>query len=434
MNNHTERLHNRFVRDEGKITLCVQTSELSPADWADIVDMWSEEICRHIIEDFESLLVCKFSTTTPTIRTASQVVMMNSFREYFDYSVLFICGIPEITVTGTVDDWCEIRNRVKTLSKYGLEWWKKRLLPICDGIIKTIQDRPSLRFWRQIYSPKEAYGGGKVTGWLADLFPYVNDTITKSPTILNPILRKPRAKLRSKDGIRPEAFPVGRSQAPFSLHSESLEYLLEVIGGFVGVTQDSRTKCLQPEIGWAIRMQNNFDIAINKLAGFHKKKRPDNWPKDLAEADNDPKYFLDGFRQDAIKFAERLGGGTLYPDSEHPWYVRSLGEHRPCQFAGSSSERERNLFHFMDLIDGRAVLYLWGSDAPSIVLGVPLEQVDRGIVLRDLVVAPQTTVEIAKSFHEFADRIFDAQGRYYFDQPGFIAERRFDDSSDKPVP
>jgi hypothetical protein len=27
--------------------------------------MWSEEICRDVIADFETLVVCKFSTTTP---------------------------------------------------------------------------------------------------------------------------------------------------------------------------------------------------------------------------------------------------------------------------------------------------------------------------------------------------------------------------------
>jgi hypothetical protein len=144
VNNHARRLRKRFLRHEGKVTLIVTTFELStPEHWASVVDMWSEAICGHVVADFESLLVCKFSTTTPKIRTASQVVMMDAFRHYFDYEVQFICRIPEITVKGTVDDWCAIRDRVTKLTTYDLDWWTYRLLPICDELIETAKGRPS---------------------------------------------------------------------------------------------------------------------------------------------------------------------------------------------------------------------------------------------------------------------------------------------------
>lgn len=43
VNNHSERLRKRFVRHEGKITLQVQSFDLSTREaWADVIDMWSE--------------------------------------------------------------------------------------------------------------------------------------------------------------------------------------------------------------------------------------------------------------------------------------------------------------------------------------------------------------------------------------------------------
>lgn len=140
-------------------------------------------------------MVCDFSTTTPIIRTASQVVMMDALKQYFDYQLYAICGIPWIIVRGSVDDWQKIRQRVEIISQYDLVWWTKRLLPICDKIIETVAGKPSLEFWQHICKPKGIYGGDVITGWIADLFPYLKDDITNSPTYKNPILETPREEL-----------------------------------------------------------------------------------------------------------------------------------------------------------------------------------------------------------------------------------------------
>lgn len=66
-------------------------------------------------------MLCDFSTTTPTIRTASQVVMMDAFHQYFDYALMCICGILTITVRGSVEDWVAIRTRVEVMAEYYLE-------------------------------------------------------------------------------------------------------------------------------------------------------------------------------------------------------------------------------------------------------------------------------------------------------------------------
>jgi hypothetical protein len=64
-------------------------------------------------------LTCSFSTTTPASRTASQLVLMDTFQRYFDYEVVCICGIPEITLAGTPEDFRDSRRRVEV---YGVRW------------------------------------------------------------------------------------------------------------------------------------------------------------------------------------------------------------------------------------------------------------------------------------------------------------------------
>jgi hypothetical protein len=72
---------------------------------------------------------------------------------------------------------------IEVLAEYDLEWWVARLRPICDALVETAEGRPPRRFWQEIYKPEEAYGGDVVTGWVADLFPYLNHPVSRTPTI-----------------------------------------------------------------------------------------------------------------------------------------------------------------------------------------------------------------------------------------------------------
>ncbi len=118
-------------------------------------------------------LLCDFTTTTPAIRTASEVVLMDCYSSYFQYEILCACGIPRITVTGTAADWQRIRaRRVGVLrNAYDLGWWVDRLRPILDEFVRTTEGSPDREFWQAIYKPQRAYVTTSVTGWIADLFP-----------------------------------------------------------------------------------------------------------------------------------------------------------------------------------------------------------------------------------------------------------------------
>jgi hypothetical protein len=58
---------------------------------------FSEQIRRNKVND---MLTPSFSTTTPVEKAAAQVVLMDSFKAYFNYQVMYVCGIPVITLEG----------------------------------------------------------------------------------------------------------------------------------------------------------------------------------------------------------------------------------------------------------------------------------------------------------------------------------------------
>ncbi|MFC5102410.1 DUF4419 domain-containing protein [Kibdelosporangium philippinense] len=66
------------------------------------------------------LFECDFTTSTETERTAGKVVLFDAYSPFFSVLLGFICGIPSITLTGTVGDWQRIRERVDELERFGL--------------------------------------------------------------------------------------------------------------------------------------------------------------------------------------------------------------------------------------------------------------------------------------------------------------------------
>ncbi len=423
LNLHAEALRSRMVSHKGKVTMEASAFELvTPEDWNEVIQQWSTGIQSHVPAELYQLMLCDFSTTTPIIRTASQVVMLDAFQQYFDYALYFICGIPTITVKGTVQDWLSIRTRVDVMAGYHLEWWTDRLKPICDGFIDTVQGHPSQTFWKHIFSPKEVYGGSLITGWLADLFPYIKDSITEAPTVRNPILEIPRAHLISECGLSPKRVPTGLSRAPFIIKSSPGHpgKEMELIAGFIGVKQEVNTGQLEPEIGWAVLEQDETSRVLSLLTSVAAPGEP---PQKEAmphtEQERHKQYALiddTGMPKECVRLMHNYEDGQVfYGTTSHPWVLRPLSDLTPRQIWSSNVRIFSPGVHFMDLADGRAIVYVpfavnqHESSSWWIAVGQPDGQQ----------FVHNSVMVIAHGFLSFLQRVTAAEGRYYFDDPEF---------------
>jgi hypothetical protein len=266
---NSESLRHRLVRHTGKRKLNADIDAVNLTEFEGAISTFSAQIRDNTDQVLHETLVCDFSTTTSQIRTASEVVLMDCYASYFQYAMTCVCGIPKITITGSVDDWKRVRARVEVLEAFGLDWWVNRLRPILDEFIATAEGRPQTEFWQAIYKPKKAYGGDVVTGWIADLFPYLKDV---PPRFRNPILKYERQDwavpvekgVQTRFGFEPGAekglsrssFPSGLSSVPITLKlSFRKKVELDLVGGFLGVEQDPEDLALSPVISWAAAAQ-----------------------------------------------------------------------------------------------------------------------------------------------------------------------------------
>ncbi len=253
---NAKELKKLLVDREGKEALTIKVSDFKKGspnnDWESCLGMFSEEIRKNVGDDIHGLLTPEFSTTGPTEKASAQAVMMDSFKEYLDYASETMCGIPEITLEGTVEDWKALREKALKLSKYKLEWWMEVLKPVLDEFVNAASGNADKEYWKSFYKVEDSSGGPYISGWFLILFPYVGESSQSMSR--NRYLKNWKLEGRFFSGVTTNAFPRGNSCVPFLCKWESLkeEANMCFYSGFLGLGQHKETRALRPLIGWAV--------------------------------------------------------------------------------------------------------------------------------------------------------------------------------------
>ncbi len=268
VNEHVELLRERFVTHEGKKKLIVDRPDfvLGQANpWPEAFEGFANQVGEHVGE-LKDLVSARFSTTTPTEAAAFDVCVMDGFQGYFDYEMRVGCGIPEITVHGSAQDWASMIPRVRHLSEYGLEAWTTALIPVLEAIQRTAAGEVDKDFWRSFFRYESGSGPAELTGWILTLFPYIavdyaTDALGPNPYLSSWAERWHNAETREgwlrfgqTEGPSISAIPQSLASAPVQLVdiATGAEHALRFVAGMFGVEQDEETLALSPVFGWAI--------------------------------------------------------------------------------------------------------------------------------------------------------------------------------------
>ena len=117
-------------------------------------------------------MIPDFTTTTNIHRIVSQITLMTSVQEFFEYSVGTLCGIPAIEMKGTDADWTNLILKIKTLRKtlepieeviglgktqYGYRrrtsWWDE-IEKIAGKLLDTFNGNPDEDWWSKIITER----------------------------------------------------------------------------------------------------------------------------------------------------------------------------------------------------------------------------------------------------------------------------------------
>ncbi|GAA1551435.1 hypothetical protein GCM10009827_085030 [Dactylosporangium maewongense] len=336
---HAEELRPLLVRHAGRKKLAVSIDGPVPQDaasWATLTDEFAGLLAKEI-EDAE-LFECDFSTSTPVERTAGRVVLLDAYSPYFALWLVAVCGIPSVTLTGTVEDWRRIRGRVDALPRFGLDSWCRSLAPILDEFVGAASGAPDVAFWQRIYSPVDAYGGEVITGWVTRFYPYLAGSAVDRP---NPMLDLPVGEPRDVPrnqgpGIRSSSVPATLSRVVVHVNDQigGDNGVVALHAGLVAVAQDP-DGALRPVAGWHLATAAlEIDDVIDRLVREH-----DTTPADEG-ADDAP--------EEVVALYHRVGTATLFDGA---WRLPPARERRSFL---TSYERlwASTLF---ELADGRSI-------------------------------------------------------------------------------
>lgn len=267
---NSESLRSQFVAHEGRKTLQVLRPDFflgQDNPWPELFSEFSEQIAQSIPQ-LKDVLGVRFSTTTDMEAAAFDLCWMDAFKDYFEYEMRAGCGIPQIILHGTAEDWSSMVPRLQQIAHYGLEDWCATLSPILTKVADTAAGNIDREFWLSFFRYLASSGPAELTGWIVTLFPYLIVDWRTGALGPNEYLSAWRERLERslarggpvRDWMMETEGP-GLDALPQSLASAPLRFVdvrdesktnLRLVAGMFGVAQAPENNALSASFGWSV--------------------------------------------------------------------------------------------------------------------------------------------------------------------------------------
>ena len=257
VNMNAEVMRHHFVDFQGKKKVIVRRDGFlkgSPEnDWAGAYNEFAGKLVEFIGQDNHDRIVCSFSTTGLVERAANDLVLMDAMQSYFEFGCCTLCGIPCVTLEGTVEDWERLRDKTERLGEaYDVKWWTNGMLPVLERIVRNVAGADDPDLWQGIYKENGGSGGPFIHGWIIKFFPYLASRKASQGLRRNPYLEKDDER-SFFGGMTSNEWPSGLSKVPLSWLYYDQIYEMEMLAGFAAYSQDKDTRAVRPRISWAVR-------------------------------------------------------------------------------------------------------------------------------------------------------------------------------------
>ncbi|KAL7919443.1 hypothetical protein ACQKWADRAFT_323026 [Trichoderma austrokoningii] len=172
MTAHAEDVRHLFVDFDGR-----QEIQVWRLSWHDVIAAFGGEIQKRVKTDWLlDWITPGFTTTDEADGLTATVLMMGLMQHYFEFSGGITCGLPEVTLLGTRDDWAKLLGKLDRLQEWGEEPadYALRLRPILTRFVDT-WDSPGSEdtkaFWKSIVRSQRLFSCGgppeyRISGWI----------------------------------------------------------------------------------------------------------------------------------------------------------------------------------------------------------------------------------------------------------------------------
>lgn len=168
---NSERLRKFFVTHDGKQEIHVNMSieQNTLEDWSLIIKEFANKFNNEWIKP-------NFSTTTSNDILIAQISLLGVMKNYIDFTFNQHCGIPHVTLQGTLEDWERLKDKISFLNKFSdqlLNDWHQMLIPILDNFIDSYQGNVNNNFWQSCANHIGGSSGPTyISGWILAFTPF----------------------------------------------------------------------------------------------------------------------------------------------------------------------------------------------------------------------------------------------------------------------
>ena len=161
-----------FVNHQRKKAIQVEVPDnnIYTVDYSLFFDQIAKGVKDNIkVPEFVNGMTADFGTTTAVQKIVSQITLMNSVQEFFEFGMKMGCGIPAVEMLGTEDDWRKLNSKLKVLRTLlepiqnelhlSAEWWSV-VEKVFSNLLATYQGCPVSEWWSHIMSYQNVYASG----------------------------------------------------------------------------------------------------------------------------------------------------------------------------------------------------------------------------------------------------------------------------------
>eukprot|EP00438_Fugacium_kawagutii_P035463 Skav216644 [mRNA] locus=scaffold1255:226827:227936:+ [translate_table: standard] len=255
-----EALRDRIVDFQGKKTLVIRMGgTLFSADFGRFALLMADKIAEHIKDPaVASWIIPSFSTTTTNDRIAGSVTLMSTLQAYFEFVCCLCCGIPKVTLLGTLEDWQQLRAKIDRLMDFDLEdklmtKWHSMLAPVLDRLVSSASGQSEIGFWDRVCHYK---GGGSgptfLSGWITVFVPFTAKGQWQGDSRFRGWGRVDKDAADPWPDIDTGKLPVGAVSVPVLVDDNGTQYDTQMIAGQVAHDVCGDGSVLRPRTDWCI--------------------------------------------------------------------------------------------------------------------------------------------------------------------------------------
>ena len=249
VNAYAEEMREMFVSHAEPIKLEAYGSSLS-SSLDSMVSQLNAQIGTFTKGDIKAWIEPNFTTTTDLIRTVGGMVLMGSMQSYFTFRCNLECGLPSVTLEGTLEDWQTIRSRADKLLEYSavgdgqMQIWHSALVQVLDRFVSAMKgEEIEQRWWNRICAHQSGGSGPPyITGWIQVFIPFKSNG-----QMLNKLGAHFYFWKTETTEVPPNAVCV-----PVVINDNGNEFTTHFIAGHLVTVEGYTSDSVRPYLGWAI--------------------------------------------------------------------------------------------------------------------------------------------------------------------------------------